>query len=204
MILRKFLLLLIFLFLWYLFVLYPNPYKLIQSFYRLFNPPICTESVIDIAKEVEGKTPSEIEKYVLRTIKYKHDWQIYKYPWYFPSTIEVIEKQQGDCKSRLVVIASIFEKLGIEYSFLFSPSHVWIDYYEKIEKTNENKRVAMFSDEGFKFPDEVDWDSSRQTFKTAFWEHMPEQKKAMLLSGPFFSMLLILILTKIPFKVVLF
>ncbi len=197
MVVRKILLSLIFLFLWFLFVLYPNPYKLIQSVYRFFNPPICTESVIDIIKEVEEKNPSEIEKHVLKNINYRYDWETYRHPWYFPTVAEVIEKGEGDCKSRLVVIASIFEKMEIEYTFLFSTTHVWIDYNKKEPTENEKKSIAIFSKkEGFKVPDEVNWKSSRQTLKTAFWDYMPQQKKAMFLSGPFFSILLILIPTK--------
>ncbi len=190
---RKILLLLLFLFLWFFFVLYPNPYKLYQSINRIFNPPIDTISVYEIVKEVEGKTPLEIERYVLDNVKYKHDWKTYGYPWYFPSVAEVIEIGEGDCKSRLIVIASIFESMAIEYDFLFSITHIWINYKDKMPTQNENEKIAMFSkSKGFKTP-EVDWSSSRQTFKAAFWECMPHQKKDMLLMGPYLALFLGLI-----------
>ena len=181
----------LFISLWFLFVLYPNPIKLTQSIYRIFNYSTCSVSVEEITKEVSGKNPKEIESYILNQIKYDYDWNVYGYPWYFPKAEEVIKNQKGDCKSRFIVIASVFDYLQIPYELSMSLTHIWIDYQEKEETVIENNKVRLYSQsKGLEFP-EIDWQESKKTFIQAFWDCMPQSKKTLLLTGPLFFMALI-------------
>ena len=99
-----------FLVVWILFVLYPQPYNLFKSVYRLFNHPVNpqAEGVQLLAKEVADMDLSEAESFILKSIPYDHDWNVYGMPWYFPKAEEVLTRGRGDCKSRFIITASVF------------------------------------------------------------------------------------------------
>jgi hypothetical protein len=84
--------------LWILFVLYPNPANIIISIHRVLNfeaNPGAVESMLN-------GLPSDavyIEKAVLASIRYRHDWQVYGMPWYCPTVEQVMERGEGDCKN---------------------------------------------------------------------------------------------------------
>lgn len=171
--------------LWTLFVLYPNPYRLFISLYRIIYPPINPMAVTELV----GKSPSkalEVEEFVLREIPYQFDWQTYGVPFYFPTPEEVMSHKTGDCKSRFVVLASLFEALDIPYQQSFSLRHFWVDYDDKKENSLEKDDNAFFlrTEEGFKIqmPRE-DFKEIRRTLREGFWEVMPLPRKVLLLLG---------------------
>lgn len=160
------------------FVLYPNPVKLGLSIYRVYNPPIDPETVlaypIDFTRA--NLTPADIETLVIENVPYQYDWTTYRMPWYFPTVEEVVENQAGDCKSRMIVLASIFEYLEKPYDLRFSVNHFWVDYPGKVGTGIEREEMTVYSrEEGFQLP-EIDWDSTLNAY-SAFWDYMPSDVK---------------------------
>jgi len=175
--------------LWIIFVLYPNPSKLIISVQRIFSPDIDPVAVEPVLCDLPSD-PEATEKAVLERIPYGYDWEVYDVPWYFPTTAEVLHKEKGDCKARAIVLASIFEAEKIPYRLNISPIHVWVEYKGKVETRLENSEVKFYQLDPvtgkklFKIPDirlrEI-MDSTLQ----GFWEPMPGSRKALLFSGLF-------------------
>ena len=183
---------LIFISLWTLLVLYPNPYRLGVSVARIANPAINPEAVAHLLEGLP-ESPREIETYVLReVVPYQYDWVSYGVPFYFPRVEEVLARGRGDCKSRFVVLASIFEALDIPYEKSFSLSHFWIVYEGKEETRLESMENAFLiqGDGGTRvqIPRENIQDSL-DTLKAGFWEPMPGYRQGLLLLGPFLSMI---------------
>lgn len=173
--------------LWVLFVLYPNPLQLGRSIQRILQPPVKPEMVLLLAAEAPEQ-PRAIEEYVLETFPYQYDWQTYGMPWYFPTLEETLEKGTGDCKTRFIVLASIFEARNIPYQLSFSLSHFWVNYEGKVEnswETGENAFLMREEDGSLKLqvPRE-DQRQIRQNFVDGFWHAMPETRKFLLLLGP--------------------
>ncbi len=181
----------LFLFLWILFTLYPQPLNLGKSIYRLFNPPVnpSAEGICSVLERTTSTCPREIEEVILTMLPYQYDWQTYNMPWYFPTVEEVLSIKTGDCKSRLIVLSSVLEAKQKNYQINASLTHIWVDYYEKEKTTSENEEVVLFSssEEGFfiKVP-QINWKKSLNLFWEAFWRKMPPDKKITLLSGIFF------------------
>lgn len=175
---------LIFFCLWTLFVLYPNPYRLVVSIYRTFNPPVDVAAVALIDEVPED--PREIEDFVLDTVPYEYNWQTYGVPFYFPTPQEVIAKDGGDCKSRFILLASLFEAKGIPYQQSFSLSHFWIDYEgkESIAIEQEENALLRRTEEGFKvqLPQEELRESAEALWE-GFWIYMPLHRKILFLLG---------------------
>ncbi len=172
---------------WVSFVLYPNPYYLAVSVYRLKNPPIQPVLVTDTARELKGLGPGEIEEYVYARLPYRFDWQVYNMPWYFPSLEEALAGNSGDCKARFILFASLLEELNIPYRRNISLTHIWIDYEGKAESALENRMESMFvTDESgnlhFSLP-RPDLDRATRSFRRGFWEVMPPGRKYLLLTG---------------------
>jgi len=187
---------LVFLLFWSFFVLYPRPTALGESIYRLFVPPIEAEAITPLlARLPSGASPKDMENYILNAFPYYHDWQVYGFPWYFPTAAEAMQKGRGDCKTRFIVLASVFEALGVPYQLLISPTHIWISYAGKEETPLENMAAAFFHRDGeeitFQLP-YVDWLESAALTWEAFWVHMPPQRQTLLLSGAAFALLLFL------------
>ena len=184
---KKIALVVVFVSLWTLFVLYPNPYRLGISGARILNPAVNPEAVAHLLEELP-ESPREIEAYVLREIvPYQYDWQSYGVPFYFPRVEEVLARGRGDCKSRFVVLASIFEALDIPYEKSFSLSHFWITYEGKEETRMESVENAFLvqGDDGvsLQIPRENLRDSY-DTLKAGFWDAMPGHRQGLLLMGP--------------------
>jgi len=184
---KKIALALMFVSIWTLFVLYPNPYRLGVSGARILNPAINPEAVEHLLDQLP-ESPREIEAYVLREIvPYQYDWQSYGVPFYFPRAEEVLARGKGDCKGRFVVLASIFEALDIPYEKSFSLSHFWITYEGKEETRLESVENAFLvqGEQGMslQIPRESLQDSY-DTLKAGFWDAMPSQRQGLLFMGP--------------------
>jgi hypothetical protein len=177
----------LFLILWILFVLYPNPLKLIVSVQRVFDFDAEPGSVEFILSDFPSD-PAAIEDTVLARIPYHYDWELYGVPWYFPTIKEVLQKGEGDCKARALVLASIFEARNIPYRVNVSPIHIWVDYKNKGETSIENAKVKFYQQDPetgesrFQFP-EIDLKEVTDSFWQGFWIPMPDGRKALLISG---------------------
>ena len=180
-----------FLFLWTLFVLYPNPYRLAVSITRIFNPPVEADAVRDMAAAQMDSDPRDIELFVLSEFPYQYDWLTYNVPWYFPTVSEALAQGTGDCKTRFVVLASVFEALEIPYQETVSLTHFWLTYEDKEETSIERSEYAWLTrDEegtqlqmpGERFRDV--WDA----FREAFWDYMPSSRKVLFSMGPILAL----------------
>lgn len=177
----------LFLLLWILLVLYPNPLNLITSLQRAFSPNIDPASVEALSKDIRSD-PAAIESAVRQRIPYKHDWEIYGMPWYVPTVEEVVERGEGDCKARTLVLASIFEARNIPYSISWSPMHMWVEYEGKEETPIANAEVKFYQQDSetgersFQVPKIVSRDVV-YSFWQGFWDPMPGVRKALLLLG---------------------
>jgi len=177
----------LFLILWILFALYPNPLKLITSVQRVFNLDI-DPGTIEFMLDDFPSAPADIEETVLARIPYHYDWELYGVPWYFPTIKEVLQKEKGDCKARALVLASIFEARNIPYRVNLSPIHIWVDYEGKDESSIENAEVGFYQrdpetgESRFQFP-EIKLREAMDSIWRGFWSPMPDGRKAILISG---------------------
>ena len=173
--------------LWILFVLYPNPLNLILSVQRVFNLDVDPGAVEFMLNDFPSD-PVAIEKAVLARMPYRYDWELYRVPWYFPTIKEVLERGEGDCKARALILASIFEARNIPYRVNLSPIHVWVDYESKEETSTENAKVKFYQRDPktgerlFQVPD-IALGEVMDSIWRGFWSPMPEGRKALLFSG---------------------
>lgn len=173
--------------LWILFVLYPNPANIIISIHRVLNfeaNPGAVESMLDGLPS----DAADIEKGVLATIHYRHDWEVYGMPWYCPTVEQVMERGEGDCKSRALVLASVLEAKNVTYQVHSSPIHIWVEYGGKTETSIENAEVEFYQydpesgERQFQIPN-IRIGEVMDSFWGTFWSPMPEARKALLISG---------------------
>lgn len=173
--------------LWILFVLYPNPLNLIISVQRLFNFDAEPDAVEFMLNDLSSD-PVAIEEAVLASIPYRHDWEVYSMPWYFPTIEQVLERREGDCKARALVLASVLKAKNIPYQVNQSPIHVWVEYKGKQENSIENDQVKFHQrdpetgERQFQIPD-IGLSEVMDSFWQAFWGPMPDGRKALLISG---------------------
>ena len=174
--------------LWVLLVLYPNPFRLVQSVERLIDPGTNAAAVEATAASFPSD-PAAIESAVLQNMPYSYDWEAYGMPWYFPTVDEVLEKGTGDCKGRALVLASVLEAKDIPYTLNTSPMHVWVDYEGKVETDIENQNAGFYAldpetgERSFSLPSIDAW-RVMDSFWQGFWPHMPLERKALLIAGP--------------------
>ena len=173
--------------LWILLVLYPNPSKLFVSLQRAFTPNIDPVAVESLSSGLSSD-PAAIESVVKQQIPYSYDWGTYGMPWYIPTVEEVLEKGEGDCKGRALVLASVFEVKNITYRINMSPMHMWVEYEEKEATPMENPEVKFYQQDpetgerSFQIP-EIPVEKVMNSFWQGFWEAMPGARKALLLIG---------------------
>ena len=173
--------------LWILFVLYPNPLNLIISIQRVFNFDTDPGAVEFMLNDFPSD-PVAIEKAVLAGIPYRYDWELYNMPWYCPTIEEVLERGEGDCKARALVLASVLEAKSIPYQVHSSPIHVWVDYEGKQETSIENAQVEFYQydpetgERRFQIPD-ISPGKLMDSWQQQFWTPMPDGRKALLILG---------------------
>jgi transglutaminase-like putative cysteine protease len=173
--------------LWILFVLYPNPLNLIISIQRVLNFD-ADPSAVEFMLNDFPSDPAAIEKAVLAGIPYHYDWELYSMPWYCPTIGQVLERGEGDCKARALVLASVLEAKSIPYQVHSSPMHVWVDYEGKQETSIENSQVEFYQydpetgERRFQIPD-ISPGKLMDSWQQQFWTSMPDGRKALLISG---------------------
>lgn len=182
---------------WALLTFYPRPGDLARSVYRVFRPPVdATLMGAHAHLFADLDHPAEIDQRVRELFPYQFDWVSHNRPWYFPTLDEAFLVMTGDCKTHLLVLASILEYRGIPYTLSASPTHVWVEYPGKHETRGENTQVSFFSinpDSGtrqWKLPSGVNVQRSLDSFWTAFWRYMPLNKRRTIAVGFFLSILL--------------
>jgi hypothetical protein len=173
--------------LWILFVLYPNPSNLIISIQRVLNFDADPGAVEYMLNDFPSD-PVDIEKAVLAKIPYRHDWEVYGMPWYCPTIEQVLERGEGDCKGRALVLASVLNAKNISYQVHSSPIHIWVDYESKQETSIENTQVEFYQfdpetgERRFQIPN-IAVSEVTDSFWRSFWVPMPDGRKALLISG---------------------
>jgi hypothetical protein len=173
--------------LWILLVLYHNPVSLITSLGRAMNPPVDPDSVGLLLQQL-GTDPATIEWEVLERIPYRYDWEVHDMPWYFPTVGEILQRGEGDCKARALLLASVFEAEGIPYRIDFSPTHMWVEYKGKEQTSLENPEVKFYQHDPetgerlLQFPD-IPFSDIVDTSRESLWDPMPLGRKALLISG---------------------
>jgi hypothetical protein len=173
--------------LWILFVLYPNPINLIISIHRALNFD-ADPGAVEFMLNDFSSDPVAIEKAVLAKIPYRRDWELYSMPWYCPSIEEVLERGEGDCKARALVLASVLEAKNISYQVHSSPMHTWVVYEGKNETSIENAEVEFYQydpetgKKQFQIP-EIGLSDLINSWRRQFWAPMPDGRKALLISG---------------------
>jgi hypothetical protein len=173
--------------LWILFVLYPSPVNLIASVQRVLSFDADPGAVEFMLNDLPSE-PAEIEKAVLAGIPYHCDWELYGMPWYCPTIKQVLERERGDCKARALVLASVLEAKNIPYQIHSSPMHIWVDYENKQETSIENVQVEFYQYDPetgkrqFQIP-QIKLREAMDYFGDAFWDPMPDGRKALLVSG---------------------
>ncbi len=173
--------------LWVLLVLYPNPVRLATSVQRLIDPGVDAPAVESAAASLPDD-PAVVEDSVLQSIPYGYDWQVYGMPWYFPTVREVLQKGEGDCKGRALILASVLEAKDIPYSLNTTPIHVWVDYEGKEETDTESQKASFYQIDpetgrrSFGLPS-IDPIEVFDTFWEGFWGAMPAVRKALLMIG---------------------
>jgi len=173
--------------LWILFVLYPNPLNLIISIHRVLNFGAAPGAVEFMLNDFPSD-PVAIEKAVLAKIHYRYDWEVYGMPWYCPTVEQVLEKGEGDCNARALVLASVLEAENISYQVHVSPIHIWVDYEGKNETSLENTQVEYYQydpqtgERRFQIP-HIALSEVMDSFWQSFWDPMPDGRKALLILG---------------------
>lgn len=172
---------------WILLVFYPNPLNLVISIQRVLNFDVDPDAVEFMLNDVPSDAV-DIERAVLAQIAYHCDWEVYGVPWYCPSVEQVVERGEGDCKGRALVLASVLEAKNITYQVHSSPMHIWVDYENKQETSIENTQVEFYQynpetgDRQFRIPD-IGLGKLMDYWQQQFWVPMPDGRKTLLISG---------------------
>jgi hypothetical protein len=173
--------------LWILFVLYPNPLNLVMTVHRIINPDV-DPGAVQLMLDDFPSDPVAVESAVLARISYRLDWELYEMPWYFPTVEEVLERGEGDCKARALVLASVLEAKNIPYQLNSSPIHVWVDYESKQENLYENPQVKFYQynpesgERQFQIP-EIGIGEVMDSWQQQLWTPMPIYRRVLLISG---------------------
>jgi hypothetical protein len=174
--------------LWTLFVLYPNPARLVAAIGHAWSPPIDPAAVQELAATLPAD-PRAIEAAVnARIVPYAVPWQTYGVPWYFPTADEVLARGEGDCQARAIVLASLLRAKGYEPTLVGSFDHLWVDYPGKHDTLLERAEIAIARQDAtgsyeFRWPQLVEWQRSWQIEREYFWDAMPRWRLWLLVVG---------------------
>jgi len=158
-----------------------------MSIHRFINPDINPVAVEFMLSDLPSD-PVAIEKAVRAQISYRLDWQLYGMPWYFPTVEEVLERGEGDCKARALVLASVLKAKNISSQVNSSPVHVWVDYEGKNETPIENDQIKFYQNDPetgkkrFKIP-EIGLGKLMDSWRQQLWTPMPIDRRVLLVLG---------------------
>lgn len=173
-------------FAWIGFVLYPDPRTFAVSLERLAHPPVDPTAVRDIAASLPDDAAA-VEAFSQSYVKYRYAWDLYDAPWYFPTVAEVVKDRAGDCQAEAILTASILAAKRLPYTLRYSFDHVWVDYPGKRITDLEDPATAFASNEGkgwlASLPDRLPLRSIVQARIEFHWDPMPLDRKVALLLG---------------------
>jgi hypothetical protein len=158
-----------------------------MSIHRFINPDVNPGAVEFMLNDLPSD-PAAIEQAILAKISYRLDWELYGMPWYFPTVEEILDRGEGDCKARALVIASVLKANGISSQVHSSPVHVWVDYEGKQESTIENDQVKFYQNDPetgekrFQIP-EIALGKLMDLWRQQLWTPMPIDRRVLLFSG---------------------
>lgn len=176
----------LFIALWIGAVVYPDPRPLFTSIDRLEHPPVDPSAVAEIAAALPDDYKA-IEDFARDYIPYTPAWTVYGLPWYFPTVPELLDAKAGDCQSRALLAASVFEAKNMPYTLRYSFAHVWIDYPGKVSPAMEDPATSFVVDDGrgwlAKLPTRIPLWSILKTRWAYHWTPMPLLQKIMIVFG---------------------
>jgi hypothetical protein len=158
-----------------------------MSIHRFINPDVNPGAVEFMLNELPSD-PVAIEQAILAKISYHLDWELYGMPWYFPTVEEILERGEGDCKARALVVASVLKAKNISSQVYSSPVHVWVDYDSKPETTMENDQIKFYQNDPetgerrFQIP-EIGLAKLMDSWRQQLWTPMPIDRRVLLFSG---------------------
>jgi transglutaminase-like putative cysteine protease len=124
-------------------IAYPRPRLLVRTVLNAVRPDIDAEAVEALAAGLSDD-PEALRAEVLSTsVPYERDWAVFGVPYYFPTLAEVLENGRGDCKSQVLVLASLLRAKGVPFRLLASLDHVWAEYPGKTPTVMEDPAVAL-------------------------------------------------------------
>jgi hypothetical protein len=177
----------LFVVLWVVVVLYPDPNVLWRSIRNIQHPDVNAAAVAGLARTLPNN-PRLIEAAVeQRIVPYAYDWQVNGVPWYFPSAAEALHAGRGDCESRAIVLASILKAKGIPYQLRMSFDHIWVDYPGKRPNAIENNGLVLAERKNghfvFHWPKQFHLGQEISDQLAIYWTPMPGLRKGLLLGG---------------------
>ena len=99
----------------------------------------------------------------------------------------MLKSQQGDCKSRAILTASLLQAKGIPYTLDVSPVHFWVNYSGRpqtnFSENYETTQVALVNNGQFQLPIKTNALLYLNTYKDIAWTSMPMLRKIMLVGG---------------------
>lgn len=99
----------------------------------------------------------------------------------------MLKLQQGDCRSKTVLTASLFEAKSIPYALRASPAHFRVDYSSRpltnFSEHYETTQVAFVDNDQCKLPDKTNAFLYLNMYKDIVWTSMPLLRKIALISG---------------------
>ena len=169
------------------FILFPNPGLIPLNAYRFFEMPTRPTDDVRLVADSLPENATAIEQYVDDHIHYAYDFQTYGVAWYIPTPSDVLKAQQGDCKSKAILLASLLEAKQIPHTVKVSPVHFWVDYSGKL-RTNfteqyETTQVAFAENGQFKLPSDTNALLYLNAYEDVVWTSMPLFRKIALIGG---------------------
>jgi hypothetical protein len=169
------------------FILFPNPGLIPLNAYRFLEMPTRPTDDVRLVADSLPENATAIEQYVDDHIHYAYDFQTYGVVWYIPTPSDVLKAQQGDCKSKAVLLASLLEAKQIPHTVKVSPVHFWVDYNGRL-RTNfteqyETTQVAFAENGQFKLPRDTNALLYLNAYEDVVWTSMPLFRKIALIGG---------------------
>lgn len=168
-----------------LFVLFPSPFIISENYQRLQDPPIDPQS-IENTSDIPDK-PQKIERWVENNTEYQYDFKVHGSVWYIPKPEQTLKKGKGDCKARAILLASIFEKKGIDHELHISMFHWWVSYEDNNGTWSEDRSTSLKKGDEWTMPDlgrtiEKMWSVKEEYYKM-IWSSMPNLRQLFLLTS---------------------
>ena len=172
---------------WVLLILFPNPLVLLIDVYRFFEMPTKPTDDMQLVAASLPANGSAIEQYVDAHVHYTYDFQAYGVVWYLPTPSDVLKSQQGDCKSRAILTASLLQAKGIPYTLDVSSVHFCVNYSGRAQtnfsENYETTQVAVVNNGQLQLPTKTNALLYLNTYKDIVWTSMPLLRKIMLVGG---------------------